>query len=205
LSESRSLTWLLAIGLVALCVAPTRAQTQLDEGKTAPQLFSSACSACHKSPRGLTKETSASTLASFLRAHYTTGREQAAVLAAFVLAAGPAAGEARGQQPGAARPDRAAEPRPPGAIESAKPAEEQGPARPTKPNGQAAQAEPQTPAGEGRRPPREEQGRTPARITAPKDQPGSKPAAPGRVQSRGADARSAAPSGAPARTDDIAD
>ena len=202
MSGLRSLTFLLAAGLFALRAEAARAQTQLDEGKTAPQLFSSACSACHKSPRGLTKETSASTLASFLRAHYTTGREQAGLLAAYVLAAGPGAAEARSQQSGAGRPERSSEPHPPGTVEPGKPSEEQVPPRPARPVGQATtQAEPQTPAGEGRRtPPRaEDQARPPARAAAPN--------APGRGQTRGAaaDARPAVPAGTPARTDDIAD
>jgi hypothetical protein len=199
LSGLRSLMFVLAAGLFALGAEPARAQTQLDEGKTAPQLFSSACSACHKSPRGLTKETSASTLASFLRAHYTTGREQAGLLAAYVLAAGSGTAEARGQPSGPGRPDRSSEPRPPSAVEPAKPPEEQGAPLPAKPVGQATtQAEPQTPAGEGRRAPRtEDQGRPPARAAAPN--------APARGQTRGADARPVVPAGPPARTDDIAD
>ena len=208
MSGLRSLTLLLAVGVFTLFAEAARAQTQLDEGKTAPQLFSSACSACHKSPRGLTKETSASTLASFLRAHYTTGREQAGVLAAYVLAAGSGAAEARGQQSGAGRPDRSAEPRPPGVIEPPKPPEEQGPPRPARPVGQATtQAEPSSPAGDG------SQGRPPARGStsrargsgAAEEQGAGKPNTPGRGPARGAEARSIAPAGPPARTDDIAD
>ena len=68
--------------------APVVAQ-DFTAGKTAAQLFASDCSACHKSPAGLAKGQSASSLASFLREHYTTKVESAAALAAYVAGAGP--------------------------------------------------------------------------------------------------------------------
>jgi len=189
---------LLRVGLLVVWAGAADAQTQLDEGKTAPQLFSSICSGCHKSPRGLAKESNSSSLASFLRAHYTTGREEAALLAGYVLSAGPAANEARGQQSGG-RAERATEPRPPSAVE-ARPSEEQAPPRPSRPAGQA-QAEPQTPAGESRRPPTRPAAPDGGRARA-QDQSATRPG----VLPRGAaaDARSAAPA-VPARTDDITD
>jgi hypothetical protein len=171
--------FLLFVGLIALSARPVAAQTQLDEGKTAPQLFASVCSACHKSPRGLAKETNASTLASFLRAHYTTGREQAGVLAAYVLQAGPAP-----------------EPRTPPPAAS-KPAEE--PPRPPRPTGQA-QTEP--PAnGDAKRGARAEDRSTVragsrARSAAPAAAPEPKPPVA---------ASAAATPAVTGRTDDIAD
>ena len=68
----------LLIGCLTAGVA--RAVENLDAGKSPSQIFSNTCSACHKSPRGLLKNVSASSLPGFLRQHYTTGTDMAAVL-----------------------------------------------------------------------------------------------------------------------------
>lgn len=52
-------------------------------GKTAEQLFKSDCSTCHKNARGLAKSHGL-ILESFLRKHYTTSRETAALLAGYL-------------------------------------------------------------------------------------------------------------------------
>jgi mono/diheme cytochrome c family protein len=76
----------LTIGLLTALVPVTaRAQTNIDQGKSASQIFSNACAECHKSAGGLGKGKNAATVAEFLREHYTTGREQAAALAAYVV------------------------------------------------------------------------------------------------------------------------
>ena len=72
----------------------TAAAQDFSAGKTAPQLFASDCSACHKSPAGLAKGRDARSLTSFLREHYTTKEESAAALAAFLAGAGPGSGGA---------------------------------------------------------------------------------------------------------------
>ena len=75
----------LTIGILAmLAPAGARAQTNLDRGKSASQLFAGSCVECHKAPQSLAKGKSAATIAEFLREHYTTGRDQAAALAAYV-------------------------------------------------------------------------------------------------------------------------
>jgi hypothetical protein len=74
--------------VAGLCAAPALAQ-DFSAGKTAAQLFASDCSACHKSPGGLAKGQSVSALTSFLREHYTTKTESAAILAAYLSGAGP--------------------------------------------------------------------------------------------------------------------
>src|SRR5438105_4710800 len=74
--------------VAAFCAAPALAQ-DFSAGKTAAQLFASDCSACHKSPAGLAKGQSVSSLTSFLREHYTTKTESAATLAAYLSGAGP--------------------------------------------------------------------------------------------------------------------
>jgi mono/diheme cytochrome c family protein len=92
--------------LVALLPATAYAQTNLDRGKSASQLFSSACIECHKATHGLAKGKSAATVAQFLREHYTTSGEQAAALAAYVVAgrdtvASPVPGRKPGEHAGA--------------------------------------------------------------------------------------------------------
>jgi hypothetical protein len=72
-------------------------------GKTPAQLFASDCTSCHKSPQGLARGKDQSSIASFLRAHYTTKPATAGALAAYLAAAGPGAARA----PAAVRPDRA--------------------------------------------------------------------------------------------------
>src|SRR6478735_9469943 len=60
----------------------------LDAGKTPAQLFSSTCSACHSTPRGLLKSVAAGQLPGFLRQHYTTGSEMAGTLAGYLVQSG---------------------------------------------------------------------------------------------------------------------
>jgi hypothetical protein len=73
-----------------LMAGAVRAQENLDAGKSPSQIFSSTCSACHKSPRGLLRNTSTSSLPGFLRQHYTTGSEMARVLAGYLISNGAA-------------------------------------------------------------------------------------------------------------------
>jgi cytochrome c553 len=75
----------LAIGSLALCVASSaRAQGNLDQGKTAAQLYASACATCHKSPQSVSNTKRLLGLEGFLREHYTSSRETAALLAAYL-------------------------------------------------------------------------------------------------------------------------
>jgi hypothetical protein len=127
-----------AIGLaLAVNASVVRAEV-LYEGKPPAQLFVIQCGECHKGPRGLVK--SPSGLSSFLREHYTTGRDQAEAIAKYLLtgvsAAAPAAqrptapaaaavGEEPAPRPGtrSRRPATAAEPGPapePGAAPTAR-------------------------------------------------------------------------------------
>ncbi|MCK1511562.1 hypothetical protein IVB22_03030 [Bradyrhizobium sp. 190] len=62
----------------------------LDAGKSPSQIFSNTCSACHKSPRGLLKNTSTSSLPGFLRQHYTTGTDMASLLSSYLISNGAA-------------------------------------------------------------------------------------------------------------------
>ena len=67
---------------------PALAQENLDAGKTPSQLFAGTCNVCHKSPRGLLKTVSPSSLPSFLRQHYTTSPNMAGVLASYLVSNG---------------------------------------------------------------------------------------------------------------------
>jgi hypothetical protein len=109
----------LTIGFVAaLAPAVAQAQTNIDQGKSASQLFANSCAECHKAPHALAKGKSAASVAEFLREHYTTGRDQAAALAVYVTSGrDTVASPAPGRKP---RPGEAAnaKPRRPGEAEA---------------------------------------------------------------------------------------
>ena len=73
-----------------LAAAPAGAQENLDAGKSGAQLFAANCAICHKSAQGLNKSTGPFGLSNFLREHYTTSRESASVIAAYVESLGRA-------------------------------------------------------------------------------------------------------------------
>jgi len=65
------------------CLAAVQARAEnLDAGKSPSQLFAGTCSECHKSSRGLLRKVPAASLPGFLRQHYTTSGQMAAVLSA---------------------------------------------------------------------------------------------------------------------------
>lgn len=68
---------------------PARAQN-LEAGKSPSQIFSSTCSLCHKTSRGLLKSVSPGSLPGFLRQHYTTSSDMASAMSAYVLSNGAA-------------------------------------------------------------------------------------------------------------------
>src|SRR5215210_5079190 len=122
---------LFAIGMLAL-VGATSAHAQaprppaaahgenLSAGKSPAQLFASDCSACHRSPAGLAKGRGPGQLANFLVEHYTSSRQSAGLLGAYVASIrGPAA--ARPQAPGGGAPSAAAAPRPPSQTSEVEP------------------------------------------------------------------------------------
>jgi hypothetical protein len=75
------------------------AQENLDAGKSASQLFAGTCTACHKSPRGLLKTVSPSSLPGFLRQHYTTSPNMAGALASYLISNGATDTRAGGDAP----------------------------------------------------------------------------------------------------------
>ena len=75
----------LRFGFLAFAFASSAgAQENLDQGKTGAQLYASACATCHKSPQSIPKTKWFFGLESFLREHYTSSRESAAILAAYL-------------------------------------------------------------------------------------------------------------------------
>src|SRR3954468_22429548 len=87
---SRALS-LATVTLLIGCLAAGAARAQvenLEAGKSPSQIFSGTCNACHKSPRGLLKTVSASSLPGFLRQHYTTSSDMASVLSSFLISNG---------------------------------------------------------------------------------------------------------------------
>jgi len=98
---SRALS-LATVMLVLGCFAakPARSQAQnLEAGKSPSQIFAGACTACHKSPRGLLKTVPAGSLQGFLRQHYTTSPEMASLLSGFLVSNGAADTRYVGAQP----------------------------------------------------------------------------------------------------------
>lgn len=94
--------------ILAAALAPVSAwaQVNIDQDKTPAHIFASDCSVCHKTTRGLANGRGNSALTGFLAEHYTSSREEAAAVAAYVLSAGGAVGTAapvRGQKPDSAR------------------------------------------------------------------------------------------------------
>ena len=109
------------VAAVAFVMFPTLAlaQVNIDQGKSAADIFSSVCTACHKSSRGLAAGKNSLMLSAFLREHYTASSDQASALAAYVLGAGgsepapkqkPEIEHARAEEPKVAEP-KAAEPK----------------------------------------------------------------------------------------------
>jgi mono/diheme cytochrome c family protein len=96
-----NLRGLLLLG--ALCLvsgAPVSAQN-LDEGKSAPQLYAATCAACHKNPSALAKGRFRATLLPFLQDHYTTSTSEAWALASYLASVD--AGPPRSKKSGAAK------------------------------------------------------------------------------------------------------
>ena len=115
---ARVLPW--AVVAAGMAVSPAWTQANLAAGKSAEQIFSNACNACHRSPREI-KPTSAA----FLREHYTTGAREAAAMAAYLASVGSDAQAVQQRPPptlGAGRAPSAAVDQPkPGDAQAAQP------------------------------------------------------------------------------------
>src|SRR5579872_5684777 len=118
LKEQRVSRHLAPAIILAAILTPisAHAQVNIDQDKTPAHIFASDCSVCHKTTRGLANGRGNSALTGFLSEHYTSSREEAASVAAYVLSAGGGVGTAtpvRGEQkPDSARGRPAAEAKP---------------------------------------------------------------------------------------------
>ncbi len=86
-----------------LCMAggaPAQAQN-IDEGKSAQQLYAATCAACHKNPAALAKGRFRATLLPFLKDHYTTSTAEAWALASYLASVD--AGPPRARKSGASK------------------------------------------------------------------------------------------------------
>jgi hypothetical protein len=153
-----------SIGLFAGLV-PTlvQAQTSIDQGKSPAEMFSLDCATCHKNARGLAKGRSTSDLSSFLAEHYTSGKDQAASLAAYVMGAG-------GGEAAPATQGRGAKPASPDQARTEEPKRQPG-----KP-GESA------PATAKLQPPASEEQKRPGDVPSIVQERGRKPAAGGRPE-----------------------
>jgi hypothetical protein len=95
---------LLAAWAFGLWAAPAHAQVNIDQGKSAAEIFSNDCGTCHKGAKGLANGKNSATLAGFLREHYTSSAQQAASLAAYVLGAGAGPPPSASLKPGTGEP-----------------------------------------------------------------------------------------------------
>lgn len=93
----RMAPWMLGFAAILLA-GPAAAQGNLDAGKTPAQIFSDTCASCHRSPAQVRRAS-----ASFLRSHYTTGREEASAMARYLANVPneprPAAAQKKGASP----------------------------------------------------------------------------------------------------------
>ena len=119
---------MLVAAAAAFSAGSARAQEDLTRGKTPAQLYASDCAECHRNPRALGNRSSAYSLASFLRVHYTASRESAAALANYLVALGP------DPRAGSGRPSSSSpRARPAGSREERKSSEANKPAEQAKP------------------------------------------------------------------------
>ena len=75
---------LLLLGVLNLWGAAPASAQNLDEGKSATQLFAASCVTCHRSAAGLAKGRMQPTLFLFLKDHYTTGSSEAWELSSYL-------------------------------------------------------------------------------------------------------------------------
>ena len=78
------LALVLALGALAALVGEAVHAENLDEGKSAPRIFSDSCTTCHHSPRGLAKGRFRVTLYLFLQQHYSSNSSSAWALASYL-------------------------------------------------------------------------------------------------------------------------
>ena len=79
---------LLVLGALYALGGTAQAQN-LDEGKSAAQLFANGCETCHRSPAPLARGRSRAALYQFLQEHYSTSANTAGELASYLASFNP--------------------------------------------------------------------------------------------------------------------
>jgi cytochrome c553 len=79
----------------SLLPGPALAQN-IDQGKSAQQLFSGSCVTCHRSPNKLARGRMTPTLFLFLQDHYTTSKTEAWQLSSYLASVDTGGGRLRG-------------------------------------------------------------------------------------------------------------
>lgn len=87
-----------SVAVIRMCGPVPATAEDLDAGKSAPQLFASNCSSCHRTPYGLAKRMNRWSLDSFLQEHYTASRASAGTLSAYLIDVGANARDSQHKQ-----------------------------------------------------------------------------------------------------------
>ncbi|MEZ5786732.1 MAG: hypothetical protein R3D62_09780 [Xanthobacteraceae bacterium] len=74
-----------ALNVLAMGGGEVYAQTDLNAGKSAAQMFASNCAACHRSPAGLARSRNPYSVANFLTQHYTARPDHARAIASYII------------------------------------------------------------------------------------------------------------------------
>ncbi|ABD87846.1 hypothetical protein [Rhodopseudomonas palustris] len=86
--SSRALSLATVVLLIGGAMAQPAQAQNLEAGKSPSQIFAGACTVCHKSPRGLLRTVAPGALPGYLRQHYTTSSDMAALLSAYLISNG---------------------------------------------------------------------------------------------------------------------
>lgn len=109
--SSRALSLATVMLVTVVFAAGDAGAKNLDAGKSAPQMFSGNCAACHKGARGLLRTVPPGSLPGFLRQHYTTGPDMAGMLSAYLISNGATDQRRRVEPPKSHPGDLRTEPR----------------------------------------------------------------------------------------------
>jgi hypothetical protein len=106
-SRLRRLPSLAMVAPALMLAGPCYAQGNIDAGRSPAQIFADTCAVCHRDARELRRSSAA-----FLRQHYTSGSDQAAMMAGYLARLPPpeprGAQSKRGPAAAAANPAEAA-------------------------------------------------------------------------------------------------
>ena len=159
-----------ALIMVAFGVAlPAFGQEVLESGKSPAQIFASDCAVCHKSPQGLARSGGIFGLSNFLREHYTSSRETAAALSAYLQSLDVPAAKPQPQRRNAAKPGEGSKP-----AADRKPAAKPGEAKPENASATAPAAAPPPPPAAETKPPAETPPEAKPSESKPAENPGEK-------------------------------